>query len=52
MIETAGVRSEVVKLLPALTISDEELKQGLDLLEESALAVLDEAEPEASQPAA
>jgi diaminobutyrate-2-oxoglutarate transaminase len=49
VIETAGVRSEVVKLLPALTISDEELKQGLDLLEESARAVLDEVELEAPQ---
>jgi diaminobutyrate-2-oxoglutarate transaminase len=52
VIETAGVRSEVVKLLPPLTISDEELEQGLDRLEESALEVLDEEEPEASQPAA
>lgn len=32
VIETAGAESEVVKLLPSLTISDGELQQGLDIL--------------------
>jgi diaminobutyrate-2-oxoglutarate transaminase len=52
VIETAGVRSEVVKLLPPLTISDEELQQGLDILEQSALEVFDGAQLATSQPAA
>ncbi|MFA9431324.1 diaminobutyrate--2-oxoglutarate transaminase [Egicoccus sp. AB-alg2] len=32
IVETSGPRDEVVKLLPALTISDEELDEGLELL--------------------
>lgn len=52
VIETAGVRSEVVKLLPPLTISDEELAQGLDVLEQSALEIFDEAQLATSQPVA
>ena len=31
--ETSGPSDEVVKLLPALTIPDEQLKQGLDIIE-------------------
>jgi diaminobutyrate-2-oxoglutarate transaminase len=32
IVETSGPKDEVVKLLPALTISDEELDEGLELL--------------------
>lgn len=38
LIETAGPRGEVVKLLPPLTISGAELEQGLSILEESLAA--------------
>ncbi|MFF2777353.1 diaminobutyrate--2-oxoglutarate transaminase [Streptomyces sp. NPDC058052] len=40
LVETAGARDEVVKLLPPLTVSDDELSEGLALLEESVDAVL------------
>ncbi|HRP75727.1 MAG TPA: diaminobutyrate--2-oxoglutarate transaminase [Rhodocyclaceae bacterium] len=33
IIETAGVNDEVLKLLPSLTISEEELNKGLDIIE-------------------
>lgn len=39
IIETAGPRDEVLKLLPSLTITDEELKQGLDIIGTSFAAV-------------
>ena len=32
LVETSGPESEVVKLMPALTISTEELQQGLDII--------------------
>jgi len=32
IIETAGINDEVLKLMPALTISEEELTQGLDII--------------------
>jgi diaminobutyrate-2-oxoglutarate transaminase len=35
IIETAGVSDEVLKLLPSLTISEEELVRGLDIIERS-----------------
>jgi len=35
VIETSGAHDEVLKLLPALTISNEELTQGLDIIERS-----------------
>jgi diaminobutyrate-2-oxoglutarate transaminase len=35
VIETAGPKDQVVKLMPPLTISDDELGQGLDLLTEA-----------------
>jgi diaminobutyrate-2-oxoglutarate transaminase len=41
IIETAGVRGDVLKLLPSLTISDAELDQGLDIIYKSMRAVLD-----------
>lgn len=39
IIETAGPRDEVVKLLPPLTISQTGLKTGLDILQESVQSV-------------
>ena len=32
---SAGIRSNVIRLLPALTIPDEILAEGLDILQES-----------------
>jgi diaminobutyrate-2-oxoglutarate transaminase len=39
LVESCGARGEVVKLLPALTITDAELDQGLELLAEAVQAV-------------
>jgi diaminobutyrate-2-oxoglutarate transaminase len=39
IIETCGARDEALKLLPCLTISHEELEQGISILAESAEAV-------------
>ena len=41
VIETAGVQGDVLKLLPSLTISDDELAQGLRIIRTSLQAVLD-----------
>ncbi len=40
IIETSGAESEVIKCLPPLTISEEELSTALDRLEESVVEVL------------
>ena len=40
IIETSGARDEVLKFLPALTITDAELLRGLDIVRESLAAVL------------
>jgi diaminobutyrate-2-oxoglutarate transaminase len=40
LMETAGPRDEVVKLMPPLTASDDELQQGLELLGEAVREVL------------
>ena len=40
IIETAGINDEVLKLLPSLTISDEELAKGLDIIEQSTKAMM------------
>ena len=40
IIETSGAQDEVLKLLPALTMSDELLSQGLDIIERSLEEVL------------
>ncbi|NLF54486.1 MAG: diaminobutyrate--2-oxoglutarate transaminase [Thauera phenolivorans] len=40
IIETAGVNDEVLKLLPSLTISEEELAHGLDIIEQAWKATL------------
>lgn len=39
VIETSGARDEVLKFLPALTISDDELRRGLAIVRESLAAV-------------
>lgn len=44
IIETAGIDDQVLKLLPSLTITDEELQHGLDVIEASLQAVLKPAE--------
>ena len=41
VIETAGPDGEVVKLLPALTIDDDTLARGLDLLDAAVEVVVD-----------
>jgi diaminobutyrate-2-oxoglutarate transaminase len=40
VIETSGARDEVLKFLPALTISDAELQRGLEIVRASLAAVL------------
>jgi diaminobutyrate-2-oxoglutarate transaminase len=40
IIETAGIDDQVLKLLPSLTITEQELTHGLDVIEESLRAVL------------
>ena len=40
IIETAGIHDEVLKLLPSLTISEEELDKGLEIIEASLKATL------------
>lgn len=40
IVETAGAQDEVLKILPSLTISDEALQQGLNIIGESLAAVL------------
>lgn len=42
LMETSGPDGEVAKVLPALTIADDELDRGLDIIEESVGAVLAE----------
>jgi len=42
VIETSGANDEVLKLLPALTIEDELLERGLEVIERSVAEVLAE----------
>lgn len=44
VIETSGTDDHVLKLLPPLTIEDDQLLQGLDIIEESYEAVFSDAE--------
>lgn len=44
LVETSGPESEVVKVMPALTISAEELARGLDILLDAARTVVGERE--------
>ncbi|MFW5926821.1 MAG: diaminobutyrate--2-oxoglutarate transaminase [Wenzhouxiangella sp.] len=46
IIETAGVDDQVLKLLPPLTISDEDLDKGLGIIEEAVTQVAKEASPD------
>jgi len=41
VVETSGSQDQVVKLLPPLTIDDQALRKGLDMLERAAASVLD-----------
>lgn len=45
IIETAGPSDEVLKLLPALTIGEDELRDGLALIEKSMAAVIEGRSP-------
>ncbi|HEY7803295.1 MAG TPA: diaminobutyrate--2-oxoglutarate transaminase [Orrella sp.] len=47
IIETAGIDDQVLKLLPSLTISEDDLNHGLDIIEQSLQAVLQEATAQA-----
>lgn len=42
VIETSGAQDEVLKVLPALTIEDAQLKKGLELLERSVAEVINQ----------
>ncbi|MCB5362864.1 diaminobutyrate--2-oxoglutarate transaminase [Pusillimonas sp. CC-YST705] len=44
VVETSGANDEVLKLLPALTIPDAQLRQGLEIIERSLAAALAEQE--------
>jgi len=48
IVETAGIDDQVLKLLPSLTISDQELTYGLQVIEDSLRAILLGAAPLAS----
>ena len=41
-IEVAGRRDEVLKILPPLTTTREELVRGMDIIREATIAVLNE----------
>lgn len=41
LMETSGPEGEVMKVLPALTITDEELDRGLDIIDEAVATVLE-----------
>jgi diaminobutyrate-2-oxoglutarate transaminase len=44
IIETSGGRDEVVKLLPPLTIEDDQLQEGLDILERALAEAVNQAD--------
>jgi diaminobutyrate-2-oxoglutarate transaminase len=46
VIETAGIDDQVLKLLPPLTISDEDLEKGLSIIEEAVTKVANDASPD------
>ena len=48
LMETSGPDGEVMKILPALTITDAELDRGLRIIDESVRAVLGEPDPDAA----
>ncbi|ASU82344.1 diaminobutyrate--2-oxoglutarate transaminase [Nocardiopsis gilva YIM 90087] len=45
LVETSGPEDEVAKLLPALTTTEEELEQGLDIMAEAARAAVKISQP-------
>ena len=47
IIETAGIDDQVLKLLPSLTIEESDLNHGLDIIEQSLQAVMQEATAQA-----
>ena len=47
IVETAGPDDEVLKLLPPLTVTESELQQGLDVIEEATAAVCNRRGPSA-----
>jgi diaminobutyrate-2-oxoglutarate transaminase len=49
IIETSGSDDEVLKLLPPLTISHPELRQGLDIIAEAVLEAVDELDASAEE---
>ena len=51
IIETAGIDDQVLKLLPSLTITEQELNHGLDVIEDSLRNVLGVTNDEAAQTA-
>ena len=50
VIETAGPRDEVLKVLPPLTISDEQLSRGLEIMSASVAAALAESRRQTERP--
>ncbi|NLE88503.1 MAG: diaminobutyrate--2-oxoglutarate transaminase [Myxococcales bacterium] len=50
VIETAGPRDEVLKVLPPLTISDEQLSRGLEIMSASVAATLAESRRQTERP--
>jgi len=52
IVETCGAQSQVLKLLPPLTVSREELQQGLDILMASAVETIANQQPDRSATAA
>jgi len=46
VIETAGIDDQVLKLLPPLTISDEDLEKGLSIIEEAVMKLANDASPD------
>jgi diaminobutyrate-2-oxoglutarate transaminase len=40
LLETAGPESEVAKIMPALTITDQELTEGLDIFADAVRSVV------------
>ncbi|MDX1455485.1 MAG: diaminobutyrate--2-oxoglutarate transaminase [Gammaproteobacteria bacterium] len=48
IIENAGFNDEVLKLLPSLTISEEDLQKGLDIIHEATKAVIERREKKAA----
>ncbi|HSH27472.1 MAG TPA: aminotransferase class III-fold pyridoxal phosphate-dependent enzyme, partial [Wenzhouxiangella sp.] len=46
VIETAGIDDQVLKLLPPLTIADEDLEKGLSIIERAVMKVASDVSPD------